>query len=98
MRKMQTFAIAIAMLGVVGSASAVRADAVFVEVGREREPVAVERYPHTWHHGHRVYYYDGHWYYRRAPHRWVYYREEPRVLYEYRTRPRAHDRVIVERR
>jgi hypothetical protein len=97
MRKLQTFTLALVMLGVASASSSVKAETVFVEVGTR--PVEIERYPHTWHRGHRVYYYDGHWYYRRAPRHWGYYRDEPRVLYEYRSNPRhhVHERVIERR-
>jgi hypothetical protein len=85
------------VLGLIGATSAAYADSLFVEVGSA--PSAIETYPHTYHHGRRVYYYDdGHWYYRHG-HAWRYYREEPRPLVEFRHSPRWHAyerHVVVE--
>jgi hypothetical protein len=65
------------------------ADPIEVEV--EVGPRYVERYPQTVYEGRPVYYYDDHWYYQRGP-RWVYYREEPRPLIEYRESPAFRER------
>ena len=69
------------------STTPAQADGLYVEV--ETAPRHIETYPHTVYEGRPVYYYDGHWYYREGP-RWVYYREEPRPLVEYRVRPSHH--------
>lgn len=63
------------------------ADPVYVEV--EAAPRYIEEYPTTVYEGRPVYYYEGHWYYRHGP-RWVYYREEPRPLIEFRASPAYH--------
>lgn len=52
-------------------------------------PARIEEYPSTYYEGRPVYWYDGHWYYRRGP-RWAYYREEPRPLIVYRESPEWH--------
>ena len=90
MRKSHTYVLLFALLGLFGTASAARADGVVIEIGRP--PVVIEHYPRAWYGGRYAYYYDNHWYYRRGPH-WVYYREEPRPLYEYRNGPRWHEHV-----
>jgi hypothetical protein len=77
------------------SSTPAKADGLYVEV--ETAPREIESYPHTVYEGRPVYYYDGHWYYRHGP-RWVYYREEPRPLVEYRARPSRHYREHREYR
>ena len=67
-----------------------KADPIYVEV--EVGPRYVERYPRTVYEGRPVYYYDNHWYQRRGP-RWVYYREEPRALIEFRASPAFRERA-----
>lgn len=68
------------------------ADPIYVDV--EIAPPRIEEYPRTVYEGRPVYYYDGHWYSRRGP-RWVYYREEPRPLVEYRESPRYHRHYVA---
>jgi hypothetical protein len=77
--------------GIVWAASStpVKADGLYVNV--ETAPRRIESYPHTVYEGRPVYYYDGRWYSRRGP-GWVYYRDEPRPLVEYRSRPSRHNR------
>lgn len=59
----------------------------------EAAPARVETYPRTYYHGRPAYLVDGRWYYRSGP-RWVYFREEPVELRDYRVRhydsPRYH--------
>lgn len=57
---------------------------IYIEV--DVVPPSIEAHPHTVYEGRPVYYYEGHWYERRGP-RWVYYRDEPRPLVEYRASP-----------
>lgn len=52
-------------------------------------PAHIEEYPSTYYEGRPVYWYEGHWYYRRGP-GWAYYREEPRPLIVYRESPDWH--------
>ena len=47
-------------------------------------PARVDVYPNYYYEGRTVYLIDGHWYYRHPTGRWVYYREEPPVLYRQR--------------
>lgn len=76
----------------------------------EAPPAYVETYPSYYYEGRTVYWVDGRWYTRDSGH-WVYYREEPPVLYRYRTvhvappsrrfappPPRVAPRVRAERR
>jgi hypothetical protein len=60
----------------------------------ETAPARVETYPRTYYHGQPAYLVDGRWYYRSGP-RWVYFREEPVELRDYRVRyhdsPRYRD-------
>lgn len=78
----------------------------------ETVPARIETYPRTYYHGRPAYLVDGRWYYRSGP-RWVYFREEPVELRDYRVRhyhgaprhydsgPRRGDRysdVIADRR
>ena len=57
-------------------------------------PARIETYPRTYYHGRPAYLVDNRWYYR-SNERWVYFREEPRELRDYRTRysssPRYRD-------
>jgi hypothetical protein len=55
------------------------------------EPRDIDRYPQTVYDGRRVYYVDGYWYTREGP-RWIYLREEPRPLYEFRLNVRSSPR------
>lgn len=59
----------------------------YVEV--HTAPSHIEEYPSTYYEGRPVYWYDGHWYYRRGP-GWAYYRDEPRPLVVYRDSPEWH--------
>ena len=47
-------------------------------------PAHVELYPSYYYEGRTVYLIDNRWYYRQPTGRWVYYREEPPVLYRQR--------------
>ena len=49
-----------------------------------RAGARVDVYPSYYYEGRTVYLIDGHWYYRQPTGRWVYYREEPPVLYRQR--------------
>ena len=60
----------------------------YVEV--HTAPSDIEEYPSTYYEGRPVYWYDGHWYYRRGP-GWAYYRDEPRPLVVYRDSPEWHE-------
>ena len=60
----------------------------YVEV--HTAPSHIEEYPSTSYDGRPVYWYDGHWYYRRGP-GWAYYRDEPRPLVVYRDSPEWHE-------
>jgi flagellar biosynthesis GTPase FlhF len=53
----------------------------------ETVPARIETYPRTYYHGRPAYLVDGRWYYRSGP-RWVYFREEPVELRDYRVRHR----------
>jgi hypothetical protein len=59
----------------------------------EAAPARIETYPRMNYHGRPAYLVDGRWYYRSGP-RWVYFREEPVELRNYRVRhydsPRYH--------
>jgi hypothetical protein len=72
---------------IAATSSTAMADPIYVEV--RTAPRYYEDAPMTYYEGRPVYYVDGHWYYRHGP-RWVYYREEPRPLIEYRTAPHRH--------
>jgi hypothetical protein len=71
----------------------------------ETAPARIETYPRTSFRGRPAYFVDGRWYYRSGP-RWVYFREEPNELRDYRVRhfrgsPRYGERysdVIAARR
>jgi len=54
-------------------------------------PARVETYPSAYYHGRPAYLVDGRWYYRSGP-RWVYFREEPVELRDYRVRHYDHGR------
>lgn len=60
----------------------------------EAAPARIETYPRTYYHGQPAYLVDGRWYYRSGP-RWVYFRDEPVELRDYRVRhydsPRYHE-------
>jgi hypothetical protein len=65
-------------------------------------------YPHTYYDGETVYYFDGYWHRRHGSSWVVAFREEPRALYQYRSRrnapparrdyDRSHRREPAERR
>jgi hypothetical protein len=72
----------------------------------EDVPPRIERYPSTHYHGRPAYLVDGRWYYRHQD-RWVYFRDEPVELREYRVRrapaaytrgPQRYSDVAAERR
>lgn len=71
-----------------------------VEYETAAPAVDVEVYPHEYYEGHVVYLVGDHWYYRDGP-RWVYYRREPRPLYERRAvirrAPVVRERTEVRR-
>jgi len=60
-------------------------------------PAHVELYPSYYHEGRTVYLIDGRWYYRQPTGRWVYYRQEPSVLYRQRVTVREAPPARVER-
>ena len=71
----------------------------------EDVPPRIERYPSTYYHGRPAYLVDGRWYYRHQQ-RWVYFRDEPVELREYRVHrapayargPQRYSDVAAERR
>jgi hypothetical protein len=99
MTKRHISAALIGLFALTGAATQVKADEpIFVEV--ETAPPAYEMSPHTVYMGHPAYYVDGHWYYRHGS-RWAYYRDEPRPLIEFRSRPARYHReprMVHERR
>lgn len=71
----------------------------------EDVPPRIERYPSTYYHGRPAYLVDGRWYYRHRE-RWVYFRDEPVELRDYRVHrapsyargPQRYSDVAAERR
>lgn len=75
-------------VGVTFSPTPTEAQVVF-EILVDAPPARIETYPYTVYANRRVYWVDGHWYYRRGP-RWYYYRSEPPPL-------RHHRVTVIER-
>lgn len=67
-----------------------RAQEVVVEV-EAPPPAYIATATPVYHEGHAAYWYNGHWHYRGANGRWMYYRAEPTYLRQQR------DRVVVQR-
>jgi hypothetical protein len=72
-----------AAVSLAGCYARARVEPAYVET--TYVPAHVHTYPSYYYEGRTVYLIDGRWYYRQPTGRWVYYRQEPPVLYRQRT-------------